>query len=432
MVVNPLLNRRQRWQNNLLRLGLAVIGLALLALAIYQIPAVNLRLSWRIEYAWIYMKSIVQPVDQMPTPVGVIDNSLNPLMTSTHQPTRTPTLLQLTATLQTPEPSPTPTLTPTPIPGKAVLVSPRNEKEDLNACGPATLAMYLRAYGWPGDQFTISKVIKPIRADRNVNVEELMDYVLHDVDGMTGLYRVGGNTDLLKKFVAAGIPVMVEESFKLDKDFRVKDDRWAGHYVLITGYDDPAGNFIIQDSERGRDRAVPYTQLDQDWQSFNRVYILVFKPEQSATIQSILGADWDRDANRQSALAQAKAETVKDPKNSFAWFNVGTNLTYFEEYTQAAVAYDTARRLGLPQRMLRYQFGPFMAYFHSGRTDDLMSLTEYALVVTENSEEAMLWQGWGLYRQGKNAEALDMFNKALVAHPGYGDALYAVQFVAQN
>ena len=51
-------------------------------------------------------------------------------------------------------------------------------------------------------------------------------------------------------------------------------------------------------------------------------------------------------------------------------------------------SYDQARKLGLPQRMLRYQFGPFMAYFHTQRNDDLMTLTEYALKITPNSEEA--------------------------------------------
>jgi hypothetical protein len=44
-------------------------------------------------------------------------------------------------------------------------------------------------------------------------------------------------------------------------------------------------------------------------------------------------------------------------KNAFAWFNQGTNLTYFQRYSEAAQAYDTARSIGLPQRLLRYQFG---------------------------------------------------------------------------
>ena len=86
----------------------------------------------------------------------------------------------------------------------------------------------------------------------------------------------------------------------------------------------------------------------------------------------------------------------------------------------------------MPQRMLRYQFGPFLAYFHSGRTADLMALADYALKVTPNSEEALLWKGWGLYRQGHKNEALSAFSQALSARPGYADAQYALDYVKKN
>jgi hypothetical protein len=49
----------------------------------------------------------------------------------------------------------------------------------MNNCGPASLALYLRYYGWQGDQFTISELLKPRREDRNVNVEELVYYVAY-------------------------------------------------------------------------------------------------------------------------------------------------------------------------------------------------------------------------------------------------------------
>jgi tetratricopeptide (TPR) repeat protein len=111
---------------------------------------------------------------------------------------------------------------------------------------------------------------------------------------------------------------------------------------------------------------------------------------------------------------------------------MGSNLTYFERYIEASTAYDTARNLGLPQRMLRYQFGPFIAYFHSGQLDPLLALTKYALQRTPNSEEALLWNGWGLFRQGKRAEAIANFQQALVEHPDYQDAQYALNFVQGN
>jgi tetratricopeptide (TPR) repeat protein len=108
---------------------------------------------------------------------------------------------------------------------------------------------------------------------------------------------------------------------------------------------------------------------------------------------------------------------------------VGSNLVYFERYDEANVAYDKARELGLPQRMFRYQFGPFLANFHSHRTDDLLVLTDYALQRTEMSEETWLWHGWAQYRNGDTAKAVESWRKALSIHPGYEDALYALSFV---
>ena len=161
--------------------------------------------------------------------------------------------------------------------------------------------------------------------------------------------------------------------------------------------------FISQDVFVGPNLPVSYQDLDKRWQTFNRVYILLFPPEQAATVQAILGDDWDAEQNRTNALERSRLETEKDPANAYAWFNLGTNLVYFDRYEEAAKAYDQARTVGLPQRMLRYQFGPFLAYFHALRTDDLMTLTEYALKITPTSEEAMLWRGWGLYRLGRKA-----------------------------
>lgn len=108
---------------------------------------------------------------------------------------------------------------------------------------------------------------------------------------------------------------------------------------------------------------------------------------------------------------------------------MGSNLVYFERYDEANAAYDRAREIGLPQRMFRYQFGPFIANFQTNRIDDLLALTEYALQRTEMSEEAWLWHGWALYRKGDTTGAIEDWRKALSIRPGYEDALYALNFV---
>ncbi len=302
----------------------------------------------------------------------------------------------------------------------------------MNNCGPASLTMYLRFYGWEGNQQDIMEVVKPFREDRNVNVEELAYFVRTQAGWLNVQYRVGGDLDLLRRFLVAGIPVMVEESFYFEEPFWPDDDLWAAHYFLVTGYDEPTQTFIGQDSFRGADQHVPEATLDQYWQAFNRVYILVYLPGQEETVTQLRGADWDADANRQHALAIAQAETRATPDNAYAWFNLGANLTYFERYIEATDAYDKARAIGLPQRMLRYQFGPFIAYFHSGQLDDLLALTEYALKVTPSSEEALLWYGWAMYRQGNEKAAIESFQKALERNPTYQDAQYALTFVQTN
>jgi tetratricopeptide (TPR) repeat protein len=329
----------------------------------------------------------------------------------------------------TPGPSPTPLPTATPIPGKVSLPAPGWEKQDINNCGPATMTMYLRYYGWDGNQYDIANLLKPHREDRNVNVEELAYYVRTHAGWLSVAYRVGGNLIQLKQFLAAGIPVMIEESFYFENPYWPNDDLWAAHYNLLTGYEDPSQTFTTQDSFYGADQQVKYQDLERYWQVFNYVYILVYPPEKQKTVEAILGGDWDANANRHNALSLADMQTKTDPTNAFTWFNLGSNLVYFERYSEAAQAYDKAREIGLPQRMLRYQFGPFFAYFHTGRIADLMALAKYALQRTPTSEEALLWQGWGYYRLGKTKDAIDDFQAALEQNPNYGDAQYALDFV---
>ena len=423
-----------------------VVGVVILAVGLYQIPYVQNRLGWRIDFAMAFVRGIIDPVRPMPTPVMASSGSSNVnggqgadaeanIMEPTHLPTPTITQSPTIASTGTLMPTATqaPTLPPTPIPARVELPVPAYEKQDPNNCGPATLTMHLRFYGWQGNQSTIASLIKPKTADRNVNVEELAAYVNTKVPGLEIQYRVGGDIDMLKRLLAAGFPVTIEEAFIMAESYWYNDDRWSGHYLLLTGYDDARQQFTAQDVFVGPNIGVSYKMVDKNWKAFNRVYIILYPPEQREQVQAILGDQWDVDANRQHALDVAQQETTADSTDSYAYFNMGTNLVYFEKYSQAAAAYDQARKIGLPQRMLRYQFGPFFAYFHTDRIDDLLALTEYALKRTPNSEEALMWRGWAMYRKGDKEQATKLFQSALDAREGnYQDAEYGLTFVRDH
>lgn len=406
---------------------LTLLFLAVLGWGLYQLPPIRQRLSWRIDIALTYLRVALNPVNQMPAPLA--ESAFTSTPTSLPLPTATPDTALASPTPTRVLPSPTPTPSPTPLPGAVALNQPEYEKQGPNNCGPATLSMYLRYYGWQGNQDTITEKIKPFDGDRNVNVEELAYFVNNFAGWLRVQFRVGGDIPTLKKFIAAGYPVLIEGETDVDQQYWPDDDLWAGHYLLVTGYDDQAQRMIVMDAYRDYNQQMSYAAFLADWQSFNYVYIVVYPVAQEGAIQELMGEQWSADFNRQYALDKARAETASDPDSAYAWFNLGSNQVYFGQYAEAAASYDNARALGLPQRMLRYQFGPFFAYFHSGRNDELLAMTDYALKVTPNSEEAMLWKGWGLYRKGDKAGAIEMFQKSYEANPTSPDATYALDFV---
>jgi len=401
-----------------------LIVIFVLGVLVFQIPAVKERALWGYIQAEAYLRGAMNPAGQIPTPLPAVQTKTPGQPTATLPPTPTAT--------QPPEAEQAtsiPTPSPTALPAQVYLEPPEWERQDINGCGPATLSMYLRYYGWEGNQHSIDEIIKPDRADRNVNVEELAYYAWNYAGWLNLIYRVGGEIETLKALIANGIPVMIEEGDELAEQYWPDDDKWAGHFLLLTGYDDVQGAFYAQDSFRQADRIVSYEKTDERWKPFNRVYIVIFLPHQEELVKSILGSDWDIQTNRQKALDTAQAEIGQNAQDALAWFNLGSNLTYFERYEEAAGAYDQSRILGLPQRMLRYQFGPFHAYFQTQRYEDLLALAEHTLQVTPNSEEAFLWKGWALYALGDQPGAIEAFRKSYQSNPTSHDAGYALEFM---
>jgi len=395
-------------------LGATIAGLG--SWIIYQLPPIRNQLEWRLDAASGIIRGWLYPGDMLPTPVNVAISELKPLSTASPS---------VTAEMKVSSPTLAPT--PTPLPLVVSLQAPKWEKQDWNNCGPATLAFGLRFYGWEGDQFDISDLLKPDRGDRNVNIDELVYYVRTQAGWLGADYRVGGTLEVLKRFIAAGYPVIIEKGYVIDSEG--PDAGWAGHYLLLTGYDDTEEFFTAQDSFLGPDEVVSYATLYEGWGAFNYVYMYIYPSEQSATIEAFLVPDTDLDVNRNRTLQRMQEMVETDPEDAFSWFNLGTNLLYFENYGLAAQAYDNALVLGLPWRFTRYQFGPYIAYYNQGRFQDIIDLADATLKRTNKAEESMLWRGWARYRLGDTIGAVEDFRAALKVNPNYFDAQYALDYV---
>ena len=150
---------------------------------------------------------------------------------------------------------------------------------------------------------------------------ELLSFV-EEKTQLQVITRVGGNNDLLKRFLASGFPLIIEKGFELPKD------GWMGHYELVTGYDDANERFTLQDSYFGPDQTMTYDELDTNWRAFNFTFLVVYPKERQEEIESILGPHIDEEYNFRAAAEAASGEiyALTGRDQFFAWFNRGTNL----------------------------------------------------------------------------------------------------------
>lgn len=295
----------------------------------------------------------------------------------------------------------------------------RHERQDWNNCGPANLAMALSYYGWQGSQVDTAAILKPDREDKNVTPAEMVRFV-NEQTFVRALTRIGGSVDLVRALVAAGFPVVVEVGGPLYEGWD-----WIGHYRTVVGYDDTAGAFLVFDSwlgtgENGDGIAVPYTTFDTTWEPFNRVFVVIYEPAREREVTNLLGDLVTVEGAAASALAQAEAAARENPRNGFAWFNIGTALVRLGNFDRAALAFDEATRHSLPFRMYFYQFGPFEAYYNVGRYDEVLALVNSTL----NSggdyvEEMHYWQGRVFAVQGRPDDARASFQRALGHNPRF-------------
>jgi len=340
--------------------------------------------------------------------------------------TAEPTLAPATPTpAVTNTPAPTPTLMP--LPSRAVIEGMGVVKQSFNNCGPANLTQVLNWYGSTITQEDVAAYLKPNPEDRNVSPWQISDYVNEQIGGFKAITRSGGTLEMIKRFVAAGFPVVIEKGYELP------DSGWWGHYLTIYGYDDDLEELYSQDTYLGpfdgSGRTDAYLEFVSYWQQFNNTFYIVYKPEQEETVKNLLGeAMFDDFKMWQSVAATAEEETQTRPDDAFSWFNLGTALTRMgsltgeaQYYQGGAQAFDKAREMGLPPRMLWYQFEPYLAYLRTDRYQDIIDLADATLETQggRNVEETFWYKGHALAYLGDVDGAITAYRTALSVNANF-------------
>jgi tetratricopeptide (TPR) repeat protein len=317
------------------------------------------------------------------------------------------------------------------IPGLEIIA------QKFNNCGPANLTMVLDYYGHEADQLVIGDLLKPNYEDRNVSPHELVNYVNENGSILASAYR-GADIFLLKSLLAAGFPVIIEKGLWLD----VREG-WMGHYLTLVGYDDGDQSFISLDTFLGpwddSGRLVSYDEVSEKWHQFNNTFIVVRSLEKEEAFQALLPPELRDPVEMWRQAAQnAQALLSENEADVFTWFNLAASLTHLGELTgdvshfdSAAIAFDRARELGLPWRMLWYQFEPYQAYLVAGRIEDVKLLTEVILIYEggRNIEETYLYRGHALLAEGDRAGAAKSYQSALRLNPSMTSAQAALDLL---
>jgi tetratricopeptide (TPR) repeat protein len=379
---------------------------------------------------------IAEPIS---TVSGVVDESeiitipqTTPAPQATAQPTEalaSPTSVAEATTA--PSPTPAPTATPMPLPSRVVLEGMGVVKQSFNNCGPANLTQVLNWYGSDISQEDVASYLKPNAEDRNVSPWQISDYVNEQLTGYKAITRSGGDLEMIKRFLAAGFPVVIEKGYDLP------ESGWWGHYLTVYGYDDDLEELYSQDSYLGpfdgSGRTDAYRDFLPFWQQFNNTFYVVYRPEQEETVASLMGEEMFDDLKMwQKVAGMAEQETTERPDDAFSWFNLGTALTRMggltgeaQYYQGGAQAFDKAREIGLPPRMLWYQFEPYLAYLRTDRYQDIIDLADATLETQggRNVEETFWYKGHALAYLGDVDGAITAYRTAL----GVNENFYPAQ-----
>ncbi|MCW5850068.1 MAG: C39 family peptidase [Anaerolineae bacterium] len=154
--------------------------------------------------------------------------------------------------------------------------------QTLNNCGPASVSMVLAYYGQAVSQ---AQAQAALRAPKEWGM--LPGAVPPYVQGFDLEARIldHGTDDDLKALLKRGVPVIVAQW--------LTEQQPIPHYRVVIGYDDTQEEFYINDGVLGFGKAMSYADFDSLWDVYHNLYLPIFRQQDVAEVQGLLGAQWD-------------------------------------------------------------------------------------------------------------------------------------------
>ena len=293
----------------------------------------------------------------------------------------------------------------------------KHEYETWNNCAPVTSEMVLSYYGIDRTQVQIAPLLRPNPNNFSVRMDQIAAFL--ETFGLEARPYIGGSLATVKALVSNGIPVVTEDQLSLQDDY--------GHFRVARGFDDGAGVIIFGDSYYGPTNRLGYALYQELWKRHNYAFMPVYRPEQRALVQAILGADFEPAQNLNDALAAAQQAVSQHPDDGFAWLDLG-NDSYSSDQLQAAqTAWQKATSLHLTARTLWYTIWPAAMYNQLGQYQQALQVVAVPLATDPNNAEALLERGNAERGLGRTSQARADYSAAITIDPSLAPARLALQ-----
>lgn len=310
-------------------------------------------------------------------------------------------------------------------PGQYEIDQARFVSQTFNNCGPASLSMIMSHFGKDIDQGELASIMRPFNNpaggvdDKSVTASEFVETA--KMYGFESLHRPNGDEEMLKRFIANEIPVVVRTWLHPNEDI--------GHFRIVRGYDDTRRIFIQDDSYEGANLEYDYKTFLSMWKPFNYGYILVYPKEKKEIVNEILGTNIDEKTAFKNALVKAEKERNEGIDDAYTGFNLATAHYYLGNYQKSIEEYEKVER-NLPPRMLWYQYEIVDAYRKVKQFDKVISIaTDILSKDNQAYTEMYLFRGYVYQEQGDINGAREEFEKALFYNKNSVEAERAIENV---